>query len=851
VAQNIRLQVFSSKNIHILSEVQIMPFGIPTSSSTVTATFDNNIDGLLSGTKWTSSSVTFSFTDSINDYETGYSDRTSHELSFQTLNAAQRTAARAWLGGGAGSFYNVSNLAFTELTGTSDRDATIRMAMSNDPPTAYAYYPGGSVEGGDAWFNRTDYNNPIIGTYAYHTFGHELGHALGLKHGQELGGVRNVAMNADRDSMEFSIMTYRSYVGAPLTGYSNEYGGYAQSLMMYDIAAIQHMYGAWFGANATNSTYTFSLTTGAMSINGVAQGTPAANRIFRTIWDGDGIDTYDFSNYTTNLNVDLTPGGWSNLDTSGGHFQQAYLGGGNYARGHVFNALQYQGDARSLIENASGGSGNDVITGNAANNVLNGGAGNDVLNGGAGNDTIYGGMGNDTADGGEGNDLIYLNDGDDYLNIVSTGNDTFYGGAGNDYIYGWTGNELYYGESGNDTLLGSSGFDSLYGGDGSDSVDGGIDNDVIDGGAGNDTIYGESGNDTVSGGDGDDLIYLGDGNDYVNTTALGNDTFYGGAGDDYIYGGSGNEIYYGEAGNDTLLGYHGNDSLWGGDGNDSLIGGFNNDTLDGGTGIDTLYGGDGDDRITSDGDGGLYYGDAGNDVMFSGIGNETMDGGVGIDQINHTIFSGDYSFNMETGLTNFGGESYLNFENTTMGAGNDSVTGSALNNVINGGSGNDSLNGAGGNDSLNGAGGNDLLTGGDGNDTLVGGAGNDTLVGSLGKDRLTGSGGVDRFNFAALNESLLASYDVITGYTAGEIIDAPALILAGTIISIGNAASLTAAGISAVLTAGSFAANRAAAFTVTGQNGTFLALNDGTAGFNSAQDSIIFLQGYTGAVTVA
>ena len=41
------------------------------------------------------------------------------------------------------------------------------------------------------------------------------------------------------------------------------------------------------------------------------------------------------------------------------------------------------------IENAIGGSGNDVIVGNAANNVLKGGAGNDVLFGGGGADELW------------------------------------------------------------------------------------------------------------------------------------------------------------------------------------------------------------------------------------------------------------------------------------------------------------------------------------------------------------------------------------------------------------------------------------------------------------------------------
>ena len=71
--------------------------------------------------------------------------------------------------------------------------------------------------------------------------------------------------------------------------------------------------------------------------------------------------------------------------------------------------------------------------------------------------------------------------------------------------------------------------------------------------------------------------------------------------------------------------------------------------------------------------------------MFSGLGPETMDGGIGVDLIDHTAFNGNYVFNMATGLTNFAGESYTNFENATMGGGNDTVTGNASNNVINGG----------------------------------------------------------------------------------------------------------------------------------------------------------------------
>jgi hypothetical protein len=42
--------------------------------------------------------------------------------------------------------------------------------------------------------------------------------------------------------------------------------------MMYDIAAMQHLYGANYTTNAGNTVYTWSPTTGEMSINGVGPG---------------------------------------------------------------------------------------------------------------------------------------------------------------------------------------------------------------------------------------------------------------------------------------------------------------------------------------------------------------------------------------------------------------------------------------------------------------------------------------------------------------------------------------------------------------------------------------------------
>ena len=138
---------------------------------------------------------------------------------------------------------------------------------------------------------------------------HETGHALGLEHGHEDAPV----VSSGRDSLEYTVMTYRSYIGDPLSGgYSNAQFSFPQTLMMLDIAAIQRIYGANFGFNAGDSVYTWNESTGEMSINAVGQGAPgtggggSSNRVFLTIWDGGGGDTYDcpiFGRVTIDLSL--------------------------------------------------------------------------------------------------------------------------------------------------------------------------------------------------------------------------------------------------------------------------------------------------------------------------------------------------------------------------------------------------------------------------------------------------------------------------------------------------------------------------------------------------------------------
>ncbi|SFH20543.1 Ca2+-binding protein, RTX toxin-related [Palleronia marisminoris] len=90
---------------------------------------------------------------------------------------------------------------------------------------------------------------------------------------------------------------------------------------------------------------------------------------------GGGIDTVDYSAYTTGLNIDL-----SVVDA-------VVVGSGTTAA---------TSDTLSGIWNAIGSAGNDTIIGRGNANDLQGGDGDDVIIGGRGADVLTGGAGNDT-----------------------------------------------------------------------------------------------------------------------------------------------------------------------------------------------------------------------------------------------------------------------------------------------------------------------------------------------------------------------------------------------------------------------------------------------------------------------
>ena len=188
------------------------------------------------------------------------------------------------------------------------------------------------------------------------------------------------------------------------------------------------------------------------------------------------------------------------------------------------------------VNNATGGSGNDVLQGDAQTNWLAGGQGSDTFYGGAGDDVLLidGDDLSTNIHGGDGTDIVQvLGEKSVYLNLTDANVEIAQGGRGND-VFVASGNSTVYirGGDGDDVLIGGSANDALSGENGNDTMIGGAGNDVLRGHRGNDRIQGGSGDDLIDGGQDDDNLSGGAGDDVLN----------GGAGDDQIDGGNGVDV---------------------------------------------------------------------------------------------------------------------------------------------------------------------------------------------------------------------------------------------------------------------------------------------------------------------
>ena len=497
-----------------------------TSDASANATGNAAVDSLIAGTRWSAGddgkvTITYSFASEASVWRSGYGN---DEPGFWggDFSAAEQTVIRKALGAWA----SVADIHFTEVADDASDAGDIRFGRSTLPSTAWAYLPGTEAEHGDVWLGQqrfpsissTDLVDQVYapGTWRYFTLMHEVGHALGLLHPHDGGGVA-AALDPAADWVGASIMSYRSHPGqANLSGYGIDF--YPTTPMCLDVSAVQSLYGAAI-AEAGNTHWIWE---------------PGA-RICQTIWDSGGVDTIDWSNQSTAAVIRLSQATWSEL---GSPYRWSVDGGGVHA-GTAYIA------AGSIIENAIGGDVDDRIEGSETANRIEGRDGADVVLGQGGDDTLFGGSGDDRVDGGLGNDLIV-------------------GNLGNDLLVGETGDDRLYGFAGADRLLGGSGQDRLLGGDGDDRLYGDGGDDWLDGGNGDDFLFGGRGNGRLDGGNGDDFLFGGGGSDRLS----------GEAGDDALNGGSGDDLLLGGLGDDVLAAWYGDDILDGGAGMDTLQVGF-------------------------------------------------------------------------------------------------------------------------------------------------------------------------------------------------------------------------------------------------------------------------------------
>jgi len=278
--------------------------GIPASSASY-------IEALLDGPtiKWGGAlgagvTITYSFPGNFlgqtSQWATNYSGDNEYQ-NMTYLNAPQGAAFEATLQ----SWADVANITFTEVTDTPTQGGTvgvIRAAFYTNMPgsaSGWAYLPSYFSSSGDVWLNPDDSSlwggaSLAPGGFGFGTMLHEVGHALGLTHPLDSG----TAAGFDNRT---TIMSYNVQPHGYFRDVTETSPGFftwtytpvnAQTPMINDIAAIQHLYGPNMTFHTGGDVYTFG----------------TATPFLKTLWDAGGTDTISVSNFTLGCEIDLRPG---------------------------------------------------------------------------------------------------------------------------------------------------------------------------------------------------------------------------------------------------------------------------------------------------------------------------------------------------------------------------------------------------------------------------------------------------------------------------------------------------------------------------------------------------------------
>lgn len=233
--------------------------------------------------------------------------------NFQAMTNDQKAAVR----NAFAHFGKLINVTFTEASQPGAGNINLG-ANTQSGSAGYAYLPNASgVKDKTFVFlaNNVGSNHGTglqEGGRGYTTLIHEIGHALGLKHPGNYnaggGGTPGPYLSSGEDHQANTMMSYHDSNATR--------GANVSTPMLYDVAALQYLYGANTSAStATSGNFTFS---------------PNQQHL-KTLWSTNGTDTINLTQLQNSSHVDLNAGSFSSVNVVGAASSTVYSGNKNVA----------------------------------------------------------------------------------------------------------------------------------------------------------------------------------------------------------------------------------------------------------------------------------------------------------------------------------------------------------------------------------------------------------------------------------------------------------------------------------------------------------------------------------------